>query len=94
MTGAPRLLILFTGAALVIVGAIVALVTESWWLLGVVFVVFLAGLAVVLVPIGRALDEGYKPDPVTEARVDAEDGVEAEDQRPDDSGGSARSRAT
>lgn len=72
MTNPPRLLVIFGGAALVVVVAIATLGTGSWWLLAVAFVIFLAAAALAIVPLGKALNQGEKPDPVTDARLDAE----------------------
>jgi membrane protein implicated in regulation of membrane protease activity len=68
----PRLLVLFTGATALVVAAIVALATGWWWLLPVVLVIHLAVFAFVMVPVGKALNQGDKPDPVTDARLEDE----------------------
>lgn len=72
MKNPPRLLVIFAGAVLVVVVAIATLGTDSWWLLAVAFVIFLAAAALAIMPLGKALDQGEKPDPVTDARLDAE----------------------
>jgi hypothetical protein len=77
MSTPPRLLVIFTVATLVVVVAIAGLATGSWWLLPVAFLFFLAGFALVLLPIGKALGQGDKPDPVTDARIEEEQGRDA-----------------
>ena len=72
MNNPPRLLVIFAGAVLVVVVAIATLGTDSWWLLAVVFVIFLAAAGLTLIPLSKALSQGEKPDPVTDARLDAE----------------------
>jgi len=71
----PRLLLIFTAATLLVVAAIVALATGWWWLLPVVMVVHLVVFAVVMGPVGKALSQGDKPDPVTDARLEEEKGT-------------------
>ncbi len=68
----PRLLLIFAAAVLVVVGAIAALATGEWWLLPVAFVILLVVSALVLFPLGKALGQGEKPDPVTDARLEEE----------------------
>jgi membrane protein implicated in regulation of membrane protease activity len=70
----PRLLLIFTGATLIVVAAIAALATGWWWLLPVVLIIHLGLSALVLSPIGKALRQGDKPDPVTDARLEEEKG--------------------
>lgn len=70
MNGSPRLLIAFTFATVVVVGAVIALVTGSWWVLAAAILVHLAATGAVMLLIGRRLDEGYKPDPVSEAQLE------------------------
>lgn len=72
MRNTPRLLIIFTGAALLVVAAIVALATGWWWLLPVVLVVHFGVFVVTMAPLRKALDQGDKPDPVTDARLEEE----------------------
>lgn len=71
--GSPRLLVVFTGATALVVGAILALATGSWWLLALPVVLHAVATAVVLGMVFRRLgDDGDKPDPVTEARLEEE----------------------
>jgi CHASE2 domain-containing sensor protein len=71
-SGSPRLLILFTLATAVVVGAVLALATGKWWTL--LIPVLLHGIATTIVMSGilKALDQGDKPDPVTQARLEDE----------------------
>ena len=68
----PRLLLIFTGAVLLVVGAVAALATGEWWLLPVALVIHLVIAALTLSPVGKALNQGDKPDPVTDARLEEE----------------------
>ena len=69
--GNPRMLDVFTISAAVIVGAIISLSTDSWWLLPVALGVFAAGSTFVIRYIYKRLEQQDKPDPVTEAHLDA-----------------------
>jgi membrane protein implicated in regulation of membrane protease activity len=73
----PRLLVIFGAATLVVVAAVAALATGWWWLLPVVLVTHLGVFALLLSPIGKALRQGDKPDPVTDARLEEEKGRDA-----------------
>ena len=68
MTSGTRLLIGFTLAAAVVVGAIISLATGSWWFLALAVVVHGFATFMVMATIGNRLREQDKPDPVTEAR--------------------------
>ena len=68
----PRLLLVFLGATLLVVAAVVGLATGMWWVLGVVLALHLITFAVVMTPVMRSLQGGDKPDPVTEARLEEE----------------------
>ena len=72
MTGNPRLLVIITLATALMVGAIIALATGKWWTIAIPLV--LHGLTTVVVVSGvfKRMDQGDKPDPVTEARLDEE----------------------
>lgn len=92
----PRLLVIFTAATLIVVAAVAALATGWWWLLPVVLVIHLGVFALVLSPIGKALNQGDKPDPVTDARLEEEKGRDAslglqdgDDRDPSDRGAAA-----
>ena len=68
----PRLLVLFTFAMAVVIGAIAALALGSWWILAVVVAVHLTVSALVVGAILRSTGQASKPDPVTEARLEEE----------------------
>lgn len=68
MTSGTRLLIGFTLAAAIVVGAIVSLATGSWWFLALAIAVHGFATFMVMATIGNRLREQDKPDPVTEAR--------------------------
>jgi membrane protein implicated in regulation of membrane protease activity len=72
MFGSPRLLFWITLGSALVGGALLALITDSWWLLLVPVAVH--GLASTLVTMGvfRMLGERDKPDPVEQARLDDE----------------------
>lgn len=96
MSTPPRLLVIFTAATLIVVAAVASLATGWWWLLPVVVILHLAVFALVLSPIGKALDQGDKPDPVTDARLEEEKGRDAGLglQGADEAGGSDRTTTT
>jgi hypothetical protein len=68
----PRLLIVFSLATLGVVLIVAALATESWWLLPVALAAHAAATAITVIAINRTVDQGDKPDPVTEARLEEE----------------------
>jgi membrane protein implicated in regulation of membrane protease activity len=74
MTGNPRLLVLMTFATALVVGGIVTLATGSWIALVVAVAVHVMGTFVVTSGVFKRLDQGEKPDPVTEARLDDRSG--------------------
>jgi hypothetical protein len=75
------MLILFAATGIV-VAAVLALTLRSWWvLIGVLFVHFIATVAVVGYSLQRASQTYDKPDPVTEARVEEERGEEEAQSR-------------
>ena len=84
---APRMLLAFAIATIATVGAIAALATETWWLLPVALLGHAVGFLLVMRPVGKAVQQYDKPDPVEEARQDeqAEQG-EGGDQREDTRG--------
>ena len=69
MKGNPRLLVLMTLATVLVVGGIAALATGSWLALAIPVVLHLIATVVVISGVFKRLDEGDKPDPVTEARL-------------------------
>ena len=72
MTGSPRLLVIFTAATALIVGAIAALATDSWIFLPAAVGIHAVGTAFVMLAIWPRLKDEDKPDPLTEARLDEE----------------------
>jgi ABC-type xylose transport system permease subunit len=72
MTGNPRLLILMTLATVLVVGGIAALATGSWLALAIPVALHVLGTVLVVSGLFKRLDQGDKPDPVTEARLDDE----------------------
>jgi hypothetical protein len=71
--GNPRMLVLFTFATMVVLGVIASLATDNWLLLVLAIGVHFLASAVVLAFTFKATDSGDKPDPVTEAHMDAGD---------------------
>jgi hypothetical protein len=69
MNSGTRLLVGFTLATAVVVGAIVSLATGHWWFLILALGAHLLATLVVLLLIGSRLRQEDKPDPVTEARL-------------------------
>ncbi len=72
MTGSPRLLVIFTGATLLVAGLVAALATDNWVFLPVAIGVHALATVVVLMAIVPRLKDEDKPDPVTEARLEEE----------------------
>jgi membrane protein implicated in regulation of membrane protease activity len=65
----------FTLAAAIVVGAIVSLATNSWWFLLIAVAIHAVVSTIVLGLVFKATNQGDKPDPVTEAHMDAGDGT-------------------
>ena len=80
MSSGTRLMVGFSLAVALVVGAVVSLATGSWWFLILAVVVHLIATVTVLATIGSRLRQEEKPDPVTEARI-AEEPAEAERER-------------
>jgi membrane protein implicated in regulation of membrane protease activity len=72
MFGTPRMLLWMTGAAAVIVAAILVLATGKWWTLFIPVVIHGLGTAAVTLGLFKVLEEKDKPDPVTQAHLDEE----------------------
>jgi membrane protein implicated in regulation of membrane protease activity len=70
--GNPRMLLLMTLCTALVVGGIIALATRSWWALLIPLALHALGTVVVIGGVFKRLDEGDKPDPLTEARLDDE----------------------
>ena len=70
--GTPRLMILIFGALALMVGVIASLALESWLILVAVMVVHgLLSAVVIGYTLKRTEESQDKPDPVTEARMEA-----------------------
>ena len=72
MAGNPRTLLILTLATALVVGGILFLATDKWWALAVPLVLHALLTVVVLGGFFKRLEQGDKPDPVTEARLDEE----------------------
>jgi membrane protein implicated in regulation of membrane protease activity len=69
----PRMMLVMLGAAGVIVAAVAALALNSWAVLFIVLVVHFAVTGLVIgYTLRKAGEAGYKPDPMTEARIEEE----------------------
>lgn len=68
MNGSPRMLIAFTLAAALVVGAIIGVSTGFWWALAIALLLHGAATTFVMVFIARRIDQQDKPDPLTEVR--------------------------
>jgi hypothetical protein len=71
--GNPRLLVAYTLGVALVLGAILVLATNSWWALVGVLAVHFAASAFFLMYTLRRVEQGDKPDPVTEAHIEAGD---------------------
>jgi hypothetical protein len=80
VSSGTRLLIGFTLATALVVGAVVSLATGDWWFLLLALGAHLLGTVAVLASVGSRLRQQDKPDAVTEARL-AEQGDEGERPR-------------
>jgi hypothetical protein len=69
------MLTIFTLAAAVILGAIISLATNNWLFLVLAIGIHLVVSTLTLGFVFRATNQGDKPDPVTEAHMDAGDGT-------------------
>ena len=81
----PRMLLVFAIATIATVGVIAALATETWWLLPVALLGHAVGFVLAMRPVGTAVQQYDKPDPVEEARLQDEEGHSGE-QREDTRG--------
>ena len=85
MNSSPRMLVIFTLAVALVVGAIAALATGEWWVILIALALHGVGSVLVLMFVGKRIAQTDKPDPVTEARLDEEggssDGGDSEDRK-------------
>jgi membrane protein implicated in regulation of membrane protease activity len=65
----------FTLAGAIAIGAIASLATNNWWFLLIAVAIHATASTIVLGLIFKATNQGDKPDPVTEAHMDADDGT-------------------
>lgn len=72
MTGNPRMLTLMTFATVLVLAGILALATKSWWALIIPLILHGIGTVIVVSGVFKRVDQGDKPDPVTEARLEDE----------------------
>ena len=63
----------FTLAAAIILGAVISLATNSWWFLLIAVAIHATVSTIMLGFVFKATNQGDKPDPVTEAHIDAGD---------------------
>ena len=70
--GSPRMLILFTFVTALVVGSIAALALETWWVIIIPLLFHAIGSVVVTAGVFKRVEQGDKPDPVTEARLEEE----------------------
>jgi hypothetical protein len=78
------MLVAYTLGVALVVGVVISLVTNSWWFLLIAIAAHFAASAFFLVFTFRAIEQGDKPDPVTEAHIEAGD-------EPRDTGGLTKS---
>jgi membrane protein implicated in regulation of membrane protease activity len=66
------MLVAYTLGVAIVVGAVISLALDSWWFLIVALGAHFLASAFFLVYTFKALESGDKPDPVTEAHMEAE----------------------
>jgi membrane protein implicated in regulation of membrane protease activity len=69
MSSGTRLLVVFTLGAAIVVGAVVSLITGSWWFLALALAIHFTATFLVMGAIGSRLSQQEVEDPVTEARL-------------------------
>jgi membrane protein implicated in regulation of membrane protease activity len=69
MSSGTRLLVIFTLGAAIVVGAVVSLITGSWWFLALALAIHCIATFLVMGAIGSRLRQQEVEDPVTEARL-------------------------
>ena len=70
--GNPRMLVVFTLATAIVLGLIISLATNNWLFLILAMAVHAIATLLVTQIIFKRINEGDKPDPVTEAHMEAE----------------------
>jgi hypothetical protein len=63
----------FTLAAAIILGGIISLATDNWWFLLIAVGLHAVVSTIMMGFVFKATNQGDKPDPVTEAHIDAGD---------------------
>lgn len=71
--GNPRMLVAITLGTVVVLAAIIAAATNNWLVLPIAVLVHFVVSAVVIGFVFKRIEQGDKPDPVTEAHIDAGD---------------------
>ncbi len=71
--GNPKMLIAVTLGTVVVVAAIISLATDNWLILPIAVLVHFVVSGVVIGFFFKKIEEGDKPDPVTEAHIEAGD---------------------
>lgn len=71
--GNPKMLVAVTLGTVVILAAIIAAATNNWLILPIAVLVHFVVSGIVIGFFFKKIDEGEKPDPVTEAHMEAGD---------------------
>ena len=69
----PRLLIIFTGATVLVVALVIALATDNWIFLPIALVVHALGTVLVMASIGKRVADDPEPDPLVKERLEEEE---------------------
>ena len=68
----PRLLVIFTGATVLVVGLIIALATDNWIFLPIALAIHVIGTVLVMKSIGEKVADDPAADPIVQERLDEE----------------------
>jgi hypothetical protein len=77
--GNPRMLTAITLGSVIVVAAIIATATDNWLILPIAVLIHFVVSGIVMAFFFKKIDEGDKPDPVTEAHIEAGDVAPTED---------------
>lgn len=69
----PRLLVIFTGATVLVVGVIIGLATDNWIFLPIAIAVHAIGTLLVLRAIAPRIADDPEPDPLVKERLEEEE---------------------
>ena len=70
----PRLLVIFTAATALVAGLVIVLATDNWIFLPIVLGAHAIATVLVVIAIGKRVDEGAEPDdPIVKERLDEEE---------------------